>query len=112
MTISDFCAIGAATGCADRGLHVPADMSVTGFGDHLIAEYFRVPLTTVRQPKYGVGLAAAEHMVHLLRGEKPEPKLLNAELVVRGSTASPKLPKARPMAKEGHAAVMHGDELQ
>jgi LacI family transcriptional regulator len=64
-------------------------LSIAGFGNVLTAEHYRVPLTTVRQPKYRLGTAAVEAMLQLLRGQRPDPKRLPAELLVRKSTAPP-----------------------
>jgi len=83
----------AAIGCADRflreGAKIPSDLSVAGFGNILSAEFFRVPLTTVRQPKHRLGLAAMDLLLQLMRGEKPESKRLPAEIVIRASTGPP-----------------------
>ena len=49
-----------------------------------------MPLTTIRQPKHRLGIAAMETMMSLLRGEKVQSKRLPAELVVRKSSAPPK----------------------
>lgn len=83
----DAVAMGAVLVFLQQGLRVPEDMSVTGFGDHHAAEHFRVPLTTVRQPKPAIGLAATECMLRLLRGEKAESRRLPADLIVRASTS-------------------------
>ena len=87
---SDLVAIGCANTLLNQGMQIPQDISVVGFGGILSSEYFRVPLTTIRQPKLRFGTAAVESMLQLLRGEKPEPKRLAAELVVRASTAPPR----------------------
>jgi LacI family transcriptional regulator len=58
-------------------------------GNVLIAEHFRVPLTTVRQPKFRLGTAAVDAMMQLLGGKRFELKRLPAELIVRDSTAPP-----------------------
>ncbi|HVR37243.1 MAG TPA: substrate-binding domain-containing protein, partial [Methylomirabilota bacterium] len=50
----------------------------------------RVPLTTVRQPKYRLGAAAMEAMLRLLKNERPAPRRLPAEIVVRTSTGPPR----------------------
>ncbi len=83
---NDMIAIGAANTFLGQGVKIPQDLSIAGFGNILTAEHFRVPLTTVRQPKYRLGTAAMESMVKLLRGEKPESRRLAAELVIRQST--------------------------
>ena len=72
-----------------RSIGIPADLSLVGFGNVLTSEHFRVPLTTIRQPKFRLGVAAMNSMLKLLRGERPEPKRLPAEMIVRASTAAP-----------------------
>jgi len=86
---TDLVAIGCAETVLSQGLRIPEDLSVVGFGNVLTAEYFRVPLTTLRQPKQRMGLAAVEMLMSLIRGETPVSKRLSAELVVRQSTAAP-----------------------
>ena len=65
------------------------DLSIAGFGNILVSEYFRVPLTTVRQPKLRLGYAAMDLMQSLQRGEPPASKRLRAEVIARASTAPP-----------------------
>jgi LacI family transcriptional regulator len=89
IAANDLVAFGAANTLLDQGISIPQDLSVAGFGNVLSAEYFRVPLTTVRQPKYRRGLAAMESMKSLLAGESASPKRLPAELAIRKSTAAP-----------------------
>lgn len=90
MAVSDLVAIGCAETLLQQGLKIPDDISVAGFGNVLAAEYFRVPLTTVRQPKFRMGVAAVETMMKVIRGEKLDLKRLPAELEIRKSTAPPK----------------------
>jgi LacI family transcriptional regulator len=87
--VSDLVALGAAQIFIKQGLRLPEELSLTGFGDHLAAEFFRVPLTTVRQPRAAIGLAAIDAMLRLLRGEKSESKRLPAEILLRSSSAPP-----------------------
>lgn len=86
----DLVAIGAANMLFQQGYRVPEDISITGFGNILAAEYFRVPLTTVRQPKFRLGDVAVEMMSRLLRGEAVPSQRLPAPLEVRASTAAPR----------------------
>ena len=83
---NDLIAIGAANTFLGQGVKIPQGLSITGFGNILTAENYRVPLTTIRQPKYRLGIAAMESMVRLLKGEKPESRRLSAELLIRQST--------------------------
>jgi LacI family transcriptional regulator len=90
QTVSDLVAIGCANALLSQGLKIPDDISIVGFGNILISEHFRVPLTTISQPKHRLGNAAMDIMISLIRGEKVESQRLPAELVERKSTAPPK----------------------
>lgn len=89
QAVSDLVAIGFADTMMNQGARIPRDISVVGFGNTITSEYFRVPMTTVRQPKFRVGLAAVEMMVQLLHGQRAETKRLSVELIVRASSAPP-----------------------
>ena len=89
--VNDLVAIGCAETLRQQGLRIPEDLSVAGFGNILAAEFYRVPLTTISQPKYRLGIAAMETMVNLIRGEKAVSRRLPAELIQRQSTAAPKV---------------------
>ena len=90
QAVSDLVAIGCAETLLSQGINIPEDVSLAGFGNVLTAEYYRVPLTTVRQPKHRLGVAAVEKMMKLIRGESVQTKRLSAELEVRKSTATPR----------------------
>ena len=90
QAVSDLVAIGCAETLLAQGLKIPEDISIVGFGNILTTEHFRVPMTTIRQPKFRLGIAAVEMMMSLLRGERVQPTRLTAELVERKSTAPPK----------------------
>jgi alanine racemase len=90
LAMSDAIAIGAIKALRDRGLAVPADVSVVGFDDIELAEATDPPLTTVHQPIRGKGEDAARILLALLSGEAvPAGLRLDARLVVRASTAPP-----------------------
>jgi DNA-binding LacI/PurR family transcriptional regulator len=90
QAVNDLVAIGCAETLLNQGVKIPEDISIAGFGNVLSAEYYRVPLTTVRQPKHRLGVAAVEKMMKLIHGEPVEFKRLPAELEIRRSTAPPK----------------------
>jgi LacI family transcriptional regulator len=90
QAVSDLVAIGCAETLLAQGLKIPEDISIVGFGNILTTEHFRVPMTTIRQPKFRLGVAAVEMMMSLIHGERVQPKRLPAELVERKSTAPPK----------------------
>jgi DNA-binding LacI/PurR family transcriptional regulator len=87
---NDMVAIGAANVFLNQGVRIPQDLSVAGFDNILLSEHFRVPLTTARQPKLRLGVAAMEIMQKLRRGERGESRRLSTEIIVRASTAPPK----------------------
>jgi len=84
--VNDMVAVGAVETLLRQGYSVPRNVSVCGFGNILLSEHFRVPLTTIRQPKFHLGQAAMDVLQQLLKGQRPEPKRLHAELIVREST--------------------------
>ena len=88
QAINDVVAVGCAETLLSYGLRIPEDISVAGFGNILLGEHSRVPLTTTRQPKFRLGSAAVDAMQALLRGQRPESRRLPAELVVRASTGT------------------------
>ncbi len=90
QAVSDLVAIGCAETLMQQGLEIPRDISLVGFGNVLVAELFRVPLTTVRQPKHRLGIAAVEALLKLIRKEPVEFSPLPAELEVRKSSAPPR----------------------
>jgi DNA-binding LacI/PurR family transcriptional regulator len=90
QAINDLVAIGCANAFLDQGVKIPDDLSIAGDGNLLTAEHFRVPLTTVRQPKARLGNAAMDMMLQLIRGQRPDNKRLVAELAVRKSTVGPR----------------------
>ncbi|MCS7337696.1 MAG: LacI family transcriptional regulator [Verrucomicrobiae bacterium] len=83
---TDMAAIGCAELLLKHNIAIPDTLSIVGFGNIMAAEYFRVPLTTVRQPKHGLGEAAFNVLTHLLGGKKPDPVQLGTELIIRAST--------------------------
>jgi len=88
QAVNDLVAMGAANVFLQQGVHIPGELSVAGFGNILMSEHFRVPLTTMRQPKLRLGAAAMEIMQKLLNGEQSESRRLSAALIIRASTAA------------------------
>ena len=90
---NDAMAIGAIQEAKKLGLRVPQDLSVVGFDDIQFAQYCDPPLTTISQPRYEIGRQAMVMMLDLLKGNDVQAgsRLLEASLVVRGSTAPPRM---------------------
>ena len=83
---NDSVAIGAADTLFQQGFRIPEDVSIVGFGDGLLAENFRVPLTTVRVPQTAMGETAVRLALELEKGEPVQPRPLPVEIIVRAST--------------------------
>ncbi|AGL17402.1 LacI family DNA-binding transcriptional regulator [Actinoplanes sp. N902-109] len=85
---NDKTAVGALQAAAERGLRVPADLSVAGFDDIDLSRATSPMLTTVRQPLAELGRMAVSLLVRVL--ERHELEALHVELatelVVREST--------------------------
>lgn len=91
LAVNDLVAIGCGVTLLQQGMTIPRDISLVGFGNVLVSEYFRIPLTTIRQPKYRLGVAACDMLTQLIRGESVQSKRLPAELEIRESTAAPSM---------------------
>lgn len=89
---SDIMAIGALFQAKKLGLRVPQDLSIVGFDDIEQAQYCDPPLTTVAQPRFQIGQQAILLLLDQLDGRvvNSGSRLLDSELIIRGSTAMPK----------------------
>ena len=87
FALNDRMALGAARLLAERGLHVPQDISLAGFDDIAAAAMANPPLATVRQPGFQMGIRAATVLAQLISGELAyfENIVLPTELVSRAS---------------------------
>ena len=86
---NDQMAVGVLRAARDRGLAVPAALSVIGVDDIPLAAHFEPPLTTVRQEFTEIGRVAAGLLIGALEtpGDPPVHVRLAPRLVVRQSTA-------------------------
>lgn len=64
---SDLMAIGAMRAIEEAGFSVPADFSLIGFDDIEVSRYVKPGLTTIRQDKMGMGSAAAELLLQMIK---------------------------------------------
>lgn len=94
---NDVLALGACHAIRQAGLRVPEDVSVVGYDDITSAAYLNPPLTTVHFPKAEMGRRAGELILGLLRGEGASvaTRTLPVELIVRESTAPPRVRSGR-----------------
>ncbi|KKB44279.1 LacI family DNA-binding transcriptional regulator [Bacillus thermotolerans] len=83
---TDEIAIGAVKAAYKKGMHVPANISVTGFGDYDITAMMNPALTTVKLYFAEIGRTAAQHIIQLAN-KKDVPMLTHSsfEIVTRES---------------------------
>lgn len=92
MCASDLSAFGAMMTCIRRGLKVPKDIAIAGFGAYDIAANANPQITTLDASDYRIGEAAAEVIVNELKNEEYEdstPQIIKIEtrLIERESTS-------------------------
>ncbi|OSP55992.1 substrate-binding domain-containing protein [Pseudoruegeria sp. SK021] len=91
ICVSDLSAFGALTECQRRGISVPNDIAIAGFGDYEIADIAVPPLTTIDAHASEIGQQTAAMIVDLLQNKASpsEPRFLDITptLLVRESTS-------------------------
>jgi LacI family transcriptional regulator len=89
MCANDLLALGVLRGLAAAGIAVPDEMAVVGYDDVAFASMLSPSLTSVRQPKYELGVVAAELLLEEVAGLSHEHRAIRfePELVVRASSA-------------------------
>jgi len=86
---NDLLALGVMRGLSQYGLSIPRDMALVGYDDVEFASMLSPALTSVRQPKYQLGRAAAELLLNEINqaAEHQHTQIMyQPELIVRAST--------------------------
>jgi LacI family transcriptional regulator len=87
---NDYIATGAMIEAKELRLVIPRDLSIVGFDDTDISAHLDPPLTTVRVPSRRMGEEIARYIIgYLEQGATEVPPPIEAELIIRGSTATP-----------------------
>jgi DNA-binding LacI/PurR family transcriptional regulator len=102
FAVSDHTALGLVRALAEKGLRVPDDISVVGFDDVEGSDYFRPPLTTVRQDFPALARSSLEVLLAAIEGRAVNPTPIAPTLVVRDSAAP-----ARGERRTERAARLH-----
>lgn len=84
---NDQTAIGARLAFFQHNIRVPEDVSLVGFDDLPSAQYTIPPLTTIHQPVFELGQAAAETLLCMINGTKAKVSLPACKLISRESTS-------------------------
>ncbi len=85
---TDTLALGALAEAHSRGLSVPADLAIMGFGDQDFAAYTFPTLSTVRVDRAAIGRLAAEAILERLAGHPRTRKVIDVgfQITERAST--------------------------
>lgn len=87
---NDYIATGAMIEAKKLGLAIPGDLSIVGFDDTDMSAHLDPPLTTARIPSRRMGVEIAKYIIGYLEDGTAEcPPPLEAELIIRNSTAPP-----------------------
>lgn len=86
FAITDPMAVAALSALHDSGKRVPEDIAIVGYNnDEKITAYTQPPLTTVANPFYEVGLAAAKMLIDMMEEQPVQPVNIPVSLVIRES---------------------------
>ncbi len=77
LCASDIFATGALLEAQSRGIEVPGQLGICGFGDFELSRHLSTPLTTVTTPNLEIGRRAGELLVARMLGEETEPRTLD-----------------------------------
>jgi LacI family repressor for deo operon, udp, cdd, tsx, nupC, and nupG len=80
-------ALGVVQEARARGLRVPEDLAIVGYGESPAATFVDPPLTMVSLPARRAGVHAMQTLHALIAGNKPSPQrvVFDTELIVRAS---------------------------
>jgi LacI family gluconate utilization system Gnt-I transcriptional repressor len=86
----DFIAAGALFEAQRLGIAVPQDLAIAGFEGLEIAENLNPSLTTVRIPRYEIGVRAGTMLLDRIAGREIEPRVVDMgfEIIERQSTTA------------------------
>ncbi|AUI85796.1 transcriptional repressor PurR [Vibrio azureus] len=84
---NDTMALGLMSRLQQNGYKIPDDISIIGYDNIELAEYFSPPLTTIHQPKRRVGKNAFEILLERIKDKEHEKRVfeMQPEIVVRST---------------------------
>jgi DNA-binding LacI/PurR family transcriptional regulator len=92
---NDQSAVGALNAINEAGLQVPEDVSLMGYDNTALAALRHISLTTIHQPRNQIGEMAMKAVLRRIQrpGSPARRQVLAPKLVVRATTAPPRLSK-------------------
>jgi LacI family transcriptional regulator len=89
ITFNDTAAIGAVRAILDSGLEIPGDISVIGFDDVPICQYYNPRLTSIHYPINEISEAVTSILIKLIQKNQPKSFqniVIAPKLIIREST--------------------------
>jgi len=90
FAVNDMTAIGAMQTIQKRGYKIPGEIAIVGFSDGYLSGITDPHLSSVDQHGYEMGTTAADMLFQRILSSEteyiPEVKVLNADLIIRGSS--------------------------
>ena len=93
FAVSDLSAVGVVMECARRGIRVPDDLSVMGFGDFEIGRIINPPLTTIHVDFTALGQRTGQLILELAKGvgtKSPQRIDVGLGILERASVRAPR----------------------
>ena len=88
MCPTDRVAAGALQALQEQNVQVPKQVSIIGYDDGVFAQSTRPTLTAIHQMSYQIGQRCVHGIADMMQGTPIEDIVLDAELMVRDSTAA------------------------
>jgi len=88
---NDLLALGVLSEVLNRGIRVPEDLAIVGYDDISYVGDSIIPLTSIRQPRQELGIAAARLLIDEIQNKEHQHEhiLFKPELIVRASSGRP-----------------------
>ena len=103
---TDEIAAGCHVGLMRRGVHIPRDVSIAGWGDSEMSELLGHRLTTVETPMFELGVGAIHLLVQALQGSSRRRHVIVEAQLLHGESTGPAPP--RPAKRRNGTRVLAG----
>ncbi len=106
--------VGALQALRERGVRIPADLSLVGYDDMEWWTLTHPPLTTVGQPVYDLGREAMRLLLAQIganRRHRPQRVVLKPELIIRESCDSPRTVHVRALRRQARPSRQTAGKL-
>lgn len=92
---NDAVAIGCMKLLLSRGINIPRDIAIVGYGNINYTDFLKIPLTTISQPAREMGRVSANILLERINGKKKQSRqiFLKTGLIIRESSGDKHLIK-------------------